>query len=249
MHFHLLESHRALIHYVATKIKRALNAAIQEKGHALLVLPGGETPRALYTVLSEMDIPWHNVTLFLTDERCVDASSQESNSYWVRKLLLHHAKGLVEFVHYEASGIEPIDAVKNLNQQMSAYAKPFDFVLLGMGGDGHVASLFLPNIFTDTENGPLNHLYTEMTQATSDVIFVQAPISPFARSSLSFSRLLHTQELAVLMTGTPKWQQLQESSRRAVLAEKAPQTAIEYLLRYNLLRYNKSTPVQIFWAP
>jgi len=245
MLFHLLENHMVLMHYVAEKIKQALDDAIQKKGHALLVLPGGETPRALYTVLSEMEIPWQQVTLFLTDERWVDVSSPESNSYWIRKLLLHHAEGLVEFINYKTLDDQSQDAIENINQQMHTYPEPFDFVLLGMGGDGHVASLFLPSAFSEGVNHPLKNIYREMTQAGSDVIAVQAPIEPYERVSLSFSRLCHAHALAVLMTGATKWQQLQASTQRAFSTEDTPSTAIEYLVRHS----QPKTPVQIFWAP
>ena len=95
--FHMLESEAALINYLTYKIKHILAQAIEEKGVASLVLPGGETPRALYRALNQVDIPWLKVHVFLSDERWISVENEDSNAYWIRKLLLQNRAANAHF--------------------------------------------------------------------------------------------------------------------------------------------------------
>jgi len=130
-------------------VKQALEA-ISERGLFSLVLSGGETPRRMYELLSKEAfrdrLPWEQVHVFWGDERCVPSDDPRSNEHMVRQALLDH-------VSIPATQIHPIHCTRphrgtaeEYQAVIRAFFKDrqprFDLILLGLGGDGHTASLF-----------------------------------------------------------------------------------------------------------
>ncbi len=170
------------------RIIEAAEQAIAQRGAFKIVLAGGTTPEATYRELAQQESDWSKWHIYIGDERCLPADDAERNSVMA-------ARSLTDHVAIPENQIYLIHAEKGAELAAMAYAKivesalPFDMVLLGMGEDGHTASLF-----PDHE-----HDAAELTHAVHN-----APKPPSDRISLSASALSNTAELLMLITGAGK---------------------------------------------
>jgi 6-phosphogluconolactonase len=122
--------------------------ATRERGQFLVAFSGGSTPTALYRLLVREPIDWTRVHIFWGDERLVPPDHPESSYGQAREVLLKHLPIPSENIHRVASDLEPAASATDYARVLKEYAAPpldwprFDLVLLGMGEDGHTASLF-----------------------------------------------------------------------------------------------------------
>ena len=122
--------------------------AIRERGRFLVAFSGGSTPTALYRLLTREPIDWTRVHIFWGDERLVPPDDPESSYGQAREALLKHIPIPTENIHRVSSDLEPAEAATDYERVLKGFAAPplnwprFDLVLLGMGEDGHTASLF-----------------------------------------------------------------------------------------------------------
>ena len=126
----------------AEKIVELLDGSIASRGVASLVVAGGTTPQPIFNRLSQMHLDWPKVHVGLTDERWVKASHRDSNEYLVRHSLLRNQAKSAHFHPLYIDKPRPSAAIAEAERTISAMPRPFDVVLLGMGTDGHFASLF-----------------------------------------------------------------------------------------------------------
>ncbi len=131
--------------YISERIKIILNA----KDRFQLCLCGGSTPKNVYDFLSEKELNWEKVDVFLGDERCVNPTSDESNSLMIKNSLLNNFGSKADF--YKIFSDKKINEdiskqllLEELKKRCEGNPPIFDFTLLGLGNDGHTASLF-PN--------------------------------------------------------------------------------------------------------
>ncbi len=128
-------------------------AAIARSGRFTVALSGGSTPRALYLLLGSVDyrerIDWRRVHLFWGDERCVPPDHAESNYRMVQEALLSRISIPPENIHRMAGEKEPRVAANEYEEELRRFfalapgqVPRFDLILLGLGEDGHTASLF-----------------------------------------------------------------------------------------------------------
>ena len=108
------------------QIKTALSEALAEKGAVCMAVSGGSSPVALYQALSQVELDWASVTITLIDDRRVPSDHPDSNQRLIEETLLQHKAAAAHFVPLEAWPEQSIP----------------DIAILGMGGDGHFASLF-----------------------------------------------------------------------------------------------------------
>lgn len=159
-----------------------------------LVLTGGRTPRRLYQLLAEADAPWSNVDWFWSDERCVPPDDEESNFYLVRSLLLDRVSHDPLRVFRMPGEIEPPeDGAASHGEVLERVLgdRQFDFCLLGMGDDGHIASLF-PG-------------HPALEERERSVVAVRdSPKPPPLRLSLTLPRLARSKRILVLIEGSAK---------------------------------------------
>jgi len=124
--------------------------AISERGRFSVVLSGGETPRRLYEILAtppfQERICWGDVHVFWSDERCVPPDDPRSNARMARQALLNHVPIPPENIHPIHCETSPQQAALSYEQELRDFfgSQPpiFDLVLLGLGENGHTASLF-----------------------------------------------------------------------------------------------------------
>jgi 6-phosphogluconolactonase len=139
--FHAFDSPAALFETLADAVAARLAQAIASYGHASFVACGGTTPGELYDVLSQRALAWEKVTVTLSDERWVEPTSDRSNEHLVRARLLSRQAGAASFVALKTRQTRAVEAETEVHERIAAIARPFDVVLLGMGSDGHTASL------------------------------------------------------------------------------------------------------------
>ena len=127
--------------------------AVSSRGRFTAALSGGKTPVALYSMLAKAplvsQIPWARVLLFWGDERCVPPDHGDSNFRMTREFLLDHVPIPPANVHRMPGEMDPVEAAARYEKQLRDFFAPhgealpvFDFILLGLGEDGHTASLF-----------------------------------------------------------------------------------------------------------
>lgn len=123
---------------------------VRLKGRVAVALSGGSTPIEMFGLLTRepfrSEMPWQQLHLFWSDERCVPPDSPDSNYYAANEALLSRVDIPEENVHRLRGEIEPDEAAREYERQIRAAVEGdpprFDLILLGMGGDGHTASLF-----------------------------------------------------------------------------------------------------------
>jgi 6-phosphogluconolactonase len=131
------------------ELLRRAHDLLAERGRFTLALSGGSTPRRLYQLLAEADLDWSRVEVFFGDERCVPPDHADSNYRMAREALLDPARVPEHRVHRMRGELEPAAAAAAYEDELRAVLAPppgvapsIDLVLLGLGDDGHTASLF-----------------------------------------------------------------------------------------------------------
>lgn len=188
-HFASIE---ALRHSVCDAIVNSANKAIAQRGKFSIVLAGGNTPRAVYRLLRDFDldagVDWTKWHIYHGDERCLPSSHEDRNSLMVSQVWLQLVSIPANQVHDIPAELGPIAGAKAYAETLKNVGT-FDMVLLGLGEDGHTASLF-PNHVIDN---------------SADAVPVfNSPKPPSERITLSQKRLNDTQEVIFLVTGAGK---------------------------------------------
>jgi 6-phosphogluconolactonase len=208
----------------AQEIFNDAQLAIKQRGAFHLVLPGGTTPRRVYELLRNKITDWSRWHIYFGDERCLPASHPERNSRMVKQAWLDH-------VNIPAGQIHIIPAELGAEQAAKSYANTlskiewFDLVLLGLGEDGHTASLFP------------NHEWGITPESSATLAVLDAPKPPPERVSLTARRLSQTGKLIFLVTGNSKKNALQDwMNRKSIPAcAIAPLCGVDIFLEQELL--------------
>ncbi len=221
------ELHSALAKAIAERVE----AAVAERGAAGLVVTGGSTPAPLYDALTQIDAPWDKATITLSDERWVETDSPASNEGLVRRRLLQGHAAAAQLVGLKTDAASPAEALPDLEAALAAVPAPYEVVVLGMGGDCHIASLFpgAPELEAAFDAG-----------RGERAIAIHRPGADGSseRVSLTLRALLDTRLVVILIEGDSK----REAYARALTAEPkdAPVAA---------LLQQTDVPVEIWWAP
>ena len=188
-----LENARDVAYAAADTIEEHARQAIQQRGEFRLVLAGGSTPLECYRRLAQRSLDWTKWKIFYGDERCLPVEDPERNHQLVA------VTGLTEMIdqHFIIPAELGAESGAIKYQALIADQMPFDMVLLGMGEDGHTASLF-PGLGWDRVDPE------QMVIAVSG-----APKPPPERISLSKSALQNCRHMLVLITGDSKREALQ----------------------------------------
>jgi len=136
----ILADSEALAQRAARLISDACRAAVAARGAFHLALAGGSSPRRCYEILATLDLPWGQMHLWLGDERCLPVGDAERNDTMVRAALLDRLAAQPQF-HPISAELGPLAAAADYDARLRA-APLLDLALLGIGEDGHTASLF-----------------------------------------------------------------------------------------------------------
>ena len=147
----IFKDSESLSHNAAKLFIEQAETAIKERNRFLVALNGGGTPTRLFQLLAtdyQNKIDWNNVHVFWGDERCVPPDADGSSYAQAKEAFLDHVSIPQENIHRIKGELEPADASTDYALTLSGFASPplnfprFDLVYLGMGEDGHTASLF-----------------------------------------------------------------------------------------------------------
>lgn len=177
---------QAFADFAATTLQNTLANKLQ----ATLVVPGGNTPRYYLPALAECALPWDRIIVTLSDERWVDVTNEQSNEHLVKQHLMNHLPANTRFVGLKAQHDNPLDAVDEIHQRLDKLPFPLSLTVLGLGEDGHIASLF-PGMNPDLST-------------THHCVAVAPPVAPSPRVSLSLKLLAESENIVLVVTGKTK---------------------------------------------
>ncbi|MEW6982968.1 6-phosphogluconolactonase [Colwelliaceae bacterium 6471] len=127
---------------LADKVANILTKAVASKGHASIAVSGGSTPKGFFNLLSQKELPWKKITITLADERWVNIDDEASNTRLVFENLIQNKASDAKFFHLKQGERLCEEMLADLNLAAKSSLLPFDVLILGMGEDGHTASLF-----------------------------------------------------------------------------------------------------------
>jgi len=127
---------------LAQSVADDLRSGITARDQATLVVSGGTTPKKFLAKLSQQDLDWAKVTITLADERWVPATHARSNEHLLRETLFTGRAVAATFVSLYTAVADPESGLAEIARRIGALPLPFDAVVLGLGNDGHTASLF-----------------------------------------------------------------------------------------------------------
>ena len=223
-------------HYFETRLEASTAAAnrmaelvakrLDNNGDASIIVSGGSSPQQCMAALANAPLEWPRVQVLLSDERWVPADHEDSNEKLVRETLLVGPAAAAQFLPVYAAGVSPEERCDELQDPLPIL--PFSCSLIGIGADGHFASLFPDaeqlKLGLDVES---SRLYVPITTASS----------PHPRISMTLAAISRSDEIALLFFGDEKldvYKQAKASTNGYPLSR--------------LLR-QKRAPVRLFWAP
>lgn len=213
---------------LAESVAEDLRAAIRERNQASLVLSGGSTPVLFLEALSRQLVPWHKVAITLTDERWVSPDDEASNERLIRRKLLQGDAADARFVPLKTAAASPEEGAAEVESRLATLTRPFDVVVLGMGEDGHIASLF-------PHHPALLPAAAKERNLCQPVTLASGP----PRLTLSLRTLLDSRRIILLFTGEKKWQTYRLAIGRGPIAE----------LPVRAILGRGREPIDIYWSP
>lgn len=185
----------ALKKQIAQYVAGVATACAKER--FVVALSGGSMPKLLASLL-DLDIDWAKWDVFFADERCVSRDSPDSNAKACEDHLFSKIKGAKPTVHHLDASLSPAEAAEKYADELNACGRRFDLCLLGMGPDGHTASLF-----------PEHDLFRKPDGAVARAI-LDSPKPPAERVTFTLATLQNSLRVAFVATGASKTPVLQE---------------------------------------
>ncbi|KMJ54350.1 6-phosphogluconolactonase [Vogesella sp. EB] len=224
MMFHAFESQAAAAEVLARRVAADLAAVIGRRGHAVLAVSGGRSPVPFLQALSAEVLDWSRVCVTLVDERVVAPGHADSNAALVRDHLLQGGAADATFRPLVSTAAN-VDA--ELAQAAAQWQTP-DVVVLGMGDDGHTASLFPDAANLAAGLDPAN---------PAALLAVVPPVAPHTRISMTLAEILRSGKLYLAIAGDNKRRVLEQASRTLSAAQ-----PVSHLLQQT------ENPLHVYWA-
>ncbi|MCH9691188.1 MAG: 6-phosphogluconolactonase [Gammaproteobacteria bacterium] len=224
-----------LVQELASACANSLEAAICARKGASFLVSGGSTPEPVYRALSEWPLPWEQVEIALVDERWVDKTQSGSNYAFINSTLLQGAAAQASLLGMKNASITASEGWATCESVYRKIVRPYDLCLLGMGNDGHTASLFPQaeglKVALELKSGrlcvPISARKSTVTGSFTE------------RMSLTLEAILQAREIKLLFTGEEKLQVY----RQAYLGNDERIMPVRSILK------QKNTPVTVYWAP
>ena len=226
------DSAKEMAEQVAGDIGFVIESALQAHGGARLAVPGGSTPDLIYAqLLKRKDIDWTRVTLIPTDDRLVPLDDAHSNYRKLRGFFDAKKADIVSLVDESAIG-DPQEAGRLADARLSLLQWPLDLACLGMGADGHTASIFPGPDLDAAINGPRTR---RAIGVRPDPLPEAAPVP---RVTLTAPALASARAVMIVISGAEKRRVLEQALKEGPLST-AP---------IGRLVSTIETPIDIFWS-
>lgn len=206
MEIKTFENKKNLESSLLLKISTCISDAIKKYGDARFLLSGGSTPMNLYSLLSEETIEWEKVKIGLVDERFVPIENLFNNETQIKNNLLKNSAKFATIFGMVYNYENEILNLKMVNQQYKIFFERIDFTILGMGEDGHTASLF-PG---DKESEEL------MNTSNIGIFSTKSPSFPYNRITCSKELIANSNYIALFINGETKFNVLKNSKETQV---------------------------------
>ena len=200
--FKVYKNAEAVAQAAADYIFQQINNCVDIKGKCHVVLPGGSTPARCLELLAEKPLPWKNIHWYPGDERCYPIGHAERNDTMIIDKLFSQNKSASDNLHAIPAELGTEQGAENYATLLDAIGN-IDIVVLGMGEDGHTASLFPGNSALKNER--------------SAVAVYDAPKPPSERVSIGLTTLKNSSECIIITTGNNKSEALQKLKEGAKL--------------------------------
>lgn len=214
---------------LSEQVAQLLGAAISAKGKASLAVSGGSTPKGFFAALSQKSLAWDKVTITLADERWVNLDDAASNTALVHQHLLINNAAKAKFFHLKQGDELCQETLDDLDLAASSTLLPLDVLILGMGEDGHTASLF------PCSDEIAQGLDPDNQQA---LLKVMPKTAPHQRISFSFNALSQAQNTFLHLAGAGK---------KAVLQQAIDGSDI-FAMPIRAFLHSTQMNIQVFWA-
>ncbi|MBB1087328.1 6-phosphogluconolactonase [Lysobacter sp. SG-8] len=231
---HLFDDGASLADALAKAVAADLRGAIARRGSARIALSGGSTPRAFLTALSKQTVDWPHVTVLPVDDRWVHPRHERSNEKLMRETLLQGAAAAARFMPLYRPSPSPEAALLPVLSRVANEALPLDVVVLGMGEDGHVASLF-PDLGRDSPG--LREIGLQPS-GRAPALAVRTANAPEPRMTLTLSAIFTAPSLYLHIEGAKK---------KAVLEGAAADPTS--LLPVRAVLAGAPRPPSLYWCP
>ena len=213
---------------LADKVADILADAVKLKGKASIAVSGGSTPKGFFERLSNKDLPWKQITITLADERWVDITSDASNTKLVHENLLQNKALDANFFHIKQGEQLTSEVLSDLNLAANATVLPFDVLILGMGEDGHTASLFPCS----------EEIHAALSKDAAPLLKVVPGTAPHDRITFSYSYLSKSKNTFLHIAGEGKKTVLNQ----AIDGDDVTQMPIRAFL------HHPSLETSVYWA-
>jgi len=225
--FYSTNSSESLAEDLSHNIVEILKQSIKSDGRASLAVSGGRTPIPLLEALSDLKLDWSSVDLTLVDDRWVEPSHEDSNEKLVRAHLIKNKAKKINFVPLKNNSKTAKDGYKLSEESLQQVKSPFDVIVLGVGSDGHTASLF-PCSDELTEGMDLNN--------PCRLIATSPKTAPYERMSLTAKAIIDSKNIFLHLNGSDKLHTLE----LAMTNKDSMKMPIYYFLEKGL---------KIYWSP
>jgi len=227
-------SREELFAEVSNRCEYHLQQALLDKGKASFIVPGGTTPAPVFSQLSKVSLDWKNITIAQSDERWLAADHLQSNQRLTTKNLLINQAKAAKYIGMKNSHTSALTGELECCEDYKTLASPFSLTMLGMGLDGHIASLF-PDSKSIIQALDLNNSNLCVAiDATNCEVAGDYP----ERMSLSLSAILNSHVILLLVTGDEKLSVIE----KAMDSQMSPSLPVSYLFNQD------NTPVEIYWC-
>ena len=187
---------------LSQNIKEILIETIKKRGRASMAVSGGSTPIPLFEALSHLEIDWSKVDLTLVDDRWVESDHKDSNELLVKSHLIKNKAGNVNFVPLKNNALTAKEGQASSEEALKSFTLPFDILVLGMGADGHTASLFPCS----------EEIRSAMDLDNNDCLVATTPTSaPYDRLGMSAKAIMDAKRVFLHLNGSSKLHTLEKA--------------------------------------
>ncbi len=218
---------------LSSSLEQSLVAGIKEDGRAVLMVSGGSSPAPAYKHLSNLELDWANIDVAMVDERWVEPSHEKSNEAFIKSTLLQNYGSAANFITMKNDAATAEQGAQVCEAAYGALKAPYDVTILGMGPDGHTASLF-PHA-----QGLEHGLTTQQTVCAINAIESDVTGSITERMTLTLNAIANSKVVKLLISGEEKLAVYKQAKAGGDVNDMPLRAVLNH----------PSINIEVYWAP